>query len=242
MSIRNLDRILAPRSVVVIGASNRARAVGHLALANMRAAGFAGTLMAVNTHEMEIDGMRVYPDVAALPEAPDLAIIATPPDTVPALIGALALRGCAGAVVITAGFGEGGSAKGEERHKAMLDAAYPTLLRVIGPNCLGLLSPAAGVNASFSHVQALPGSIACFTQSGAVAVALLDWAAARGIGFRYLVSLGDMADVDFGDMLDFVATDPETKAVLLYIKKVSPRRGNSFPPPARRRATSRSSW
>ena len=221
MSIRNLVRILAPRSVVVIGASSRARAVGHLALANMRAAGFAGTLMAVNAHETEIDGMRVFPDVAALPEAPDLAIIATPPDTVPGLIGALALRGCAGAVVITAGFGEGGSAKGEERRQAMLDAARPALLRIVGPNCLGLLSPAAGVNASFSHVQARPGPIACFTQSGAVAVALLDWAAARGIGFRYLVSLGDMADVDFGDMLDFVAADPETKAVLLYVESIT---------------------
>ena len=226
MSIRNLGRILAPRSVAVIGASNRARAVGHLALANMRAAGFAGTLMAVNAHETEIDGLPVFADVAALPEIPDLAIIATPPDTVPGLIGALAARGCAGAVVITAGFGEGtagddGRATGEERRQAMLDAARPALLRIIGPNCLGLLSPAAGVNASFSHVQARPGPIACFTQSGAVAVALLDWAAARGIGFRYLVSLGDMADVDFGDMLDFVAADPETKAVLLYVESIT---------------------
>lgn len=221
MTVRNLDRVFAPRSVAVIGASSRPRAVGHLALANMRAAGFQGALWPVNPHESEIDGLSAYPDIAALPGTPDLAIIATPPDTIPDLIGQLAKRGCAGAVVITAGFGEGGSEAGHRRRQAMLDAARPALLRIIGPNCLGMLAPASGVNASFSHVQATAGPIACFTQSGAIAVALLDWAAARGIGFRYLVSLGDMADVDFGDMLDFVAADPKTKAVLLYVESVT---------------------
>ena len=221
MTIRNLDRVFAPRSVAVIGASGRPRAIGHLALANMRAAGFQGALWPVNPYETEIDGLPAYPDIAALPGTPDLAVIATPPDTIPDIIAHLAKRGCAGAVVITAGFGEGGSEAGQHRRQAMLDAARPALLRIIGPNCLGMLSPAAGVNASFSHVQASAGPIACFTQSGAVAVALLDWAAARGIGFRHLVSLGDMADVDFGDMLDFVAADPGTKAVLLYVESIT---------------------
>jgi len=221
MSIRNLDRLFHPRAVAVIGASARPGAVGHVVLANMRAAGFAGSLMPVNPHESDIDGLRVWPDIAALPENPDLAIIATPPDTVPGLIGQLAARGCAGAVVITAGFGEGGSAAGAQRRQAMLDAAHPALLRIIGPNCLGMVAPSAGVNASFSHVHAKSGPIACFTQSGAVAAALLDWATARDLGFRYLVSLGDTADVDFGDMLDFVASDPETKAILLYIESIA---------------------
>src|SRR5580704_17660023 len=121
MTIRNLDRVLAPRRVAVIGASGRPRAVGHLVLANMRAAGFSGTLMAVNPRETEIDGLRVYPDIAAMPEDPDLAVIATPPDTVPGLIAQLADRGCAGAVVITAGFGEGGLDAGMQRREAMLD-------------------------------------------------------------------------------------------------------------------------
>jgi acetyltransferase len=214
MTIRNLDRVLAPRHVAVIGASNRPRAVGHLVLANMRAAGFSGTLMPVNPHETEIDGLHVYPDIESLSEDPDLAIIATPPDTVPDLIAQLAGRGCAGAVVITSGFGEAGG-------NAMLDAARPALLRIIGPNCLGLVVPGAGVNASFSSVRVRDGGIACFTQSGAVAAALMDWASAHSVGFRYLISLGDMADVDFGDLLDFVATDSDTKAVLLYVESIT---------------------
>ena len=221
MSIRNLDRVLAPRSVAVIGASARPHAVGHLLLANMRAAGFVGPLMPVNPNETVIDGLPAYASVADLPEPPDLAVIATPPDTVPALIAALALRGCAGAVVITAGFGEGGAALGLARRQAMLDAARPALLRIIGPNCLGLVVPGAGVNASFGPVPARDGGIACFTQSGAIAAALMDWGHAHDTGFRYLVSLGDMADVDFGDLLDFAAADPQAHAVLLYVESIT---------------------
>jgi acetyltransferase len=221
MTIRNLDRILAPRRVAIIGASSRPRAVGHLVLANMRAAGFSGTLMPVNPRETEIDGMHAFPDIDALPEDPDLAVIATPPDTVPGLIAQLARRGCAGAVVITAGFGEGGVDAGMQRREAMLDAARPAMLRIIGPNCLGLVAPGVGVNASFSAAPARDGGIACFTQSGAVAAALMDWGYAHSVGFRYLISLGDMADVDFGDLLDYVATDPGTKAVLLYVESVT---------------------
>src|ERR1019366_1349614 len=221
MTIRNLDRVLAPRRVAVIGASGRPRAVGHLVLANMRAAGFSGTLMPVNPRETEIDGLRTFPDVDALPEDPDLAVIATPPDTVPGLIAQLARRGCAGAVVITAGFGEGTAETGMNLRQAMLEAARPAMLRIIGPNCLGLVAPGVGVNATFSASPARDGGIACFTQSGAVAAALMDWGFAHSVGFRYLISLGDMADVDFGDLLDFVATDPGTKAVLLYVESVT---------------------
>ena len=221
MTIRNLDRVLAPRCVAVIGASSRPRAVGRLVVANMRAAGFAGTLMLVNPRETEIDGLPVYPDIASLPMDPDLAVIATPPDTVPALIADLAKRHCAGAVVITAGFGEGGTKAGLQRRQAMLDAARPSLLRIVGPNCLGLVVPGVGLNASFGPVPASEGGIACFTQSGAVAAALMDWGHAHAVGFRYLVSLGDMADVDFGDLLDFAASDPSTKAILLYVESIT---------------------
>ncbi len=221
MTVRNLDRMLAPRRVAVIGASGRARAVGHLVLSNMRAAGFSGLLMGVNPRETEVDGIACYPSVEALPEDPDLAVIATPPDTVPGLIAALARRGCAGAVVITAGFGEGGAEAGLARRRAMLEAARPALLRIVGPNCLGMVVPGAGVNASFGPVPARDGGIACFTQSGAVAAALMDWGHAHNVGFRYLISLGDMADVDFGDLLDYAASDPGTKAVLLYVESVT---------------------
>ena len=221
MTIRNLDRVLAPQHVAVIGASARERAVGHLVLTNMLAAGFAGTLMPVNPRETQIDGLTTYPAIESLPQNPDLAVIATPPDTVPDLIARLGQRGCAGAVVITAGFGEGGAEAGLARRQAMLDAAKPTNLRIIGPNCLGLVVPGAHVNASFGPVPAGEGGIACITQSGAVAAALMDWGHAHGVGFRYLVSLGDMADVDFGDMLDHAATDPGTKAVLLYVESIT---------------------
>jgi acetyltransferase len=221
MTIRNLDRVLAPRRIAVIGASARPRAVGHQVLTNMRAAGFTGTLMPVNPHEAEIDGLKVWRDVASLPEDPDLAVIATPPSTVPGVIADLAARGCAGAVVITAGFGEGGAEDGMRLRHAMLEAARPAMMRIIGPNCLGIVSPAAGVNASFSSMPARDGGIACFTQSGAIASTLMEWAYSNSIGFRYLVSLGDMTDVDFGDMLDFVATDPATRAVLLYVESVT---------------------
>jgi acetyltransferase len=221
MTIRNLDRVLAPRRVAVIGASSRPRAVGHIVLGNMRTAGFAGTLMPVNPREAEIDGLRVWRDVASLPEDPDLAVIATPPDSVPGLIADLAKRGCAGAVVITAGFGEGGTEEGMRLRNAMLDAARPAMMRIIGPNCLGMVAPAAHVNASFSSIPARDGGIACFTQSGAIAATLMDWAYANAVGFRYLVSLGDMTDVDFGDLLDYVATDAATKAVLLYVESVT---------------------
>ena len=238
MTIRNLDRVLAPRSVAVIGASRRERAVGRLVLTNMRAAGFAGRLMPVNPLAAEIDGLEVFPDIESLPEDPDLAVIATPPDTVPDLIARLVKRGCAGAVVISAGVtspgvmspgvmsggmtsaGDGGGMRAH-LHQAMLDAARPGLLRVIGPNCLGLVVPGAHVNASFGPVPVRDGGIACFTQSGAVAAALMDWGHAHAVGFRYVVSLGDMADVDFGDMLDFAATDFGTKAVLLYVESVT---------------------
>src|SRR5476651_1875300 len=122
MTTSNLDRILAPRRIAVIGASSRPQAVGHLVLTNMRAAGFTGTLMPVNPREPEINGLPAFPDIDSLPEDPDVAIIATPPDTVPGLIAKLARRNCAGAVVITAGFGEGDSGSGMELRHAMLEA------------------------------------------------------------------------------------------------------------------------
>jgi acetyltransferase len=221
MTIRNLDRVLAPQSVAVIGASGRDRAVGHLVLTNMIAAGFKGALMPVNPHEAEIEGLPCYPSVEALPVDPDLAVIATPPDTVPDLIAALGKRHCAGAVVITAGFGEGGAEEGQRRRQAILDAARPSLLRIIGPNCLGMVVPGAQVNASFGPVPAKAGGIACFTQSGAVAAALMDWGHAHDVGFRYLISLGDMADVDFGYLLDHAASDGCTRAILLYVESIT---------------------
>jgi len=221
MTIRNLDHLFAPKSVALIGASQRAHSVGAVLAHNLFEAGFAGPIMPVNPHGGAVGGVLAYPDVASLPATPDLAVIATPPPSVPELIGQLGARGCRAAVVITAGFGEGEDTTGRALSQAMLDAARPHLLRIVGPNCLGVAVPGCGLDATFAHVAPQRGSIAFVTQSGAVATAVLDWATARGIGFSHLVSLGDMSDVDFGDMLDYLANRSETHSILLYVEAVT---------------------
>ena len=162
-----------------------------------------------------------YKDVASLPLTPDLAVIATPPDTVPALIAELGQRGTRAAVVLTAGFAEGEAAAGRERAKQLLSAAKPHLLRVVGPNCLGIAVPEIGLNATFAPASLLSGNIAFLTQSGAMATTVLDWALPRHIGFSAIVSMGDMSDVDFGDLLDYFALDEETQAILIYAEAVT---------------------
>ncbi len=217
MSIRNFDKLFRPRSVALIGAGNRPGSVSAVVLRNLRRAGFRGKLLLVNPHHRMLDGMPVYPGIAELPFAPDLAVIATPPATVPGLIAELGARGTKAAVVITAGFGELGQ-QGRALQQAVLDAARPRLLRLVGPNCVGILVPPIGLDASFSHLAPPVGDIAFVSQSGAMITAMLDWAAPRGIGFSHVVSLGDMADVDFGDMLDHLALDGGTRAILLYVE------------------------
>src|SRR6516164_1281459 len=219
MSVRNLDKLFEPRSVALIGATPRPGSVGAIVLRNLRRAGFAGELMLVNPHHSTIDGLPVHPSIASLPQPPDLAVIATPAETAPSLIGELGERGTRGAVIITAGFGEFGE-RGLTLQQAALDAAKPHLLRVVGPNCVGIMVPRLGLDATFSHLAALAGDLAFISQSGAMIAAMLDWAVPRGIGFSHVVSLGDMADVDFGDMLDYLAADQHTLAILLYVEGI----------------------
>ncbi len=221
MTIRNLEALFEPQSVALIGASPRQGSLGQLLARNMRRAGFRGRIDFVHPRAEEIEGQVSYPDVASLPEVPDLAVIATPPDAVAGIIGELGERGTRGAVVITAGFGEGGSAEGVARRQAILDAAQPHLLRIVGPNGVGLVIPRLGLDASFVHLPVADGGLAFVGQSGAVIVGVVDWAQPRGVGFSHLVSMGDMADVDFGDMLDYLARDPGTTAILLYIEAVT---------------------
>ena len=220
MSVRNLDKLFKPRSVALIGATDRAGSIGAVLLHNLQRAGFAGALLPVNPHHQVLDGLPVYPDVGSLPQIPDLAVIATRPNTVPGVVAALGSRGTKAAVVITAGFGELGDA-GRKLQQAILDAAQPHLLRLVGPNCLGIIVPQLGLDASFSHLAPPPGDIALVSQSGAMITAMLDWAAPRKIGFSHVVSLGDMADVDFGDMLDYLAVDVGTRAILLYAEGIT---------------------
>jgi acetyltransferase len=219
MSIRNLEFLFKPKSIALIGASKRDSSVGAVLARNLFSGGFSGTVMPVNPKHREIEGIATYPDVASLPTVPDLAVIATPPTTVPGIISELGERGTKAVVVITAGFGE--VMEGKALQQSLIDAAAPYGIRIIGPNCLGILVPTIGLNASFAHFTPTPGKLAFVAQSGAIVTSVQDWAQARGIGFSHLVSLGDMADVDFGDMLDYLANDWETRAILLYIEAVT---------------------
>jgi acetyltransferase len=214
MSIRNLDDLFDPASVAVIGASTRAGSVGHTVWRNLRSGGFAGPLWPVNNGHAEVQGDKAYARIADLPATPALAVICTPPATVPGLIAELGERGTRAAVVTTAGLSD-------EQRQAMLDTARKYVLRILGPNCLGLLSPPAKLNASFAPDHIAAGPLAFVSQSGALATAMLDWARARGIGFSRVVSLGEGSDVDFGDMIDWLASDSATRAVLLYAESLS---------------------
>jgi acetyltransferase len=214
MTIRNLDRMLAPRSLAFIGASPQAGSLGSIIARNLLRGGFAGPISLVNPRHREIGGLPCAPSVAALSEPPDLAVIATPPSTVPGLIAELGARGTKAAVVISAGI------RGDLR-QAMLDASRPHFLRILGPNCLGLMLPGLGLDASFSHIAPVAGDLALVSQSGALITGIVDWASSRGIGFSHVVSLGDMADIDFGDMLDYLAGDTRSRAILLYMESLT---------------------
>lgn len=220
MSVRNLEALFAPGSVAVIGASNRPQRVGTQVMLNLLRGGFAGPIMPVNPKYQAVGGVLAWPDVASLPVDPELAVICTPPETVPGILAELGERGCRGAVVLTADLDRRRDEGGRTLQQAALDAARPYLLRVLGPNCLGLLVPGIGLNASFAHAPAVPGELAFVSHSGALCTAVLDWARARGIGFSHFVSLGNSADVDLGDVLDYLGSDPGTRAVLLYIESI----------------------
>lgn len=220
MTIRNLDAVFQPASVAIIGASDRVGSLGRVITQNLLA-DFRGPIYLVNPKHSTLFGHEVFDDVSELPAAPDLAVIATPPKTVPGLIKKLVKQGTRGACVITAGLGQENGRHGKSLRQTMLDAAKPGLLRIVGPNCLGLQVPGIGLNASFAHLFPPSGSIAFIAQSGALLTAMLDWAQPKGIGFSHIVSIGEMADVDFGDMLDYLANARETRAILLYVESIT---------------------
>jgi acetyltransferase len=220
MSVRHLDSLFAPRSVAVVGVSDRPGNLGAIVLRNVRAGGFAGPVWAVNRHAAEVDGVPVLPGIDALPEAPGLAVLCTPPDSIPGLVEELGRKGTRAVIVLAAGLQQPLEPGGRSIEQAMLDAARPYVMRILGPNCIGALVPGVGLNASFAPGNAQPGQLAFVTQSGALATAMLDWANLQGIGFSHFVSLGDSADVDFGDLLDYLASDSDTRAILLYVESV----------------------
>ncbi len=220
MSVRNLESLFTPASVAVIGIAERPDNLGMVVWRNLQAGGFKGPVWLVDHRTTSVAGQRTWPDVASLPGTPQLALICTPAAAVPGLIAQLGRKGTRAAVVLSSGLKQPVAPGGGSLEQAALDAARPYLLRILGPNCLGLLVPGVALNASFAPGNALPGTLAFVTQSGALATAMLDWANSRGIGFSHFISMGDSADVDFGDALDYLASDPGTRAILMYLESV----------------------
>lgn len=211
MTIRNLNFFFTPTSIALIGADRSPGTLAGVLTANLRGGGFKGEVFAVDTSA----------DIAGLPQTPELAVIASPPETVPQLIAELGKRGTKAVLVVSSGFSHSNDANSQSLRNAMLAAARPYLLRIIGTTSLGMMVPKIGLNASTSHIQPLAGNLAFVSQSGAVLTTVLDWATSRKIGFSHCVSLGDMTDVDCGDMLDYLANDYQTHAILLYIETIT---------------------
>lgn len=233
MSQHNINYLLHPGSVAVVGASNRPGSIGLVVTQNLMGGGFAGPILPVNPKEKEIAGQRVYGSVASLPDTPEMAVVCTPPATVPNIIQELGARGTKVAVVITAGLASIKDASGQSLQTQILQSARASRMRILGPNCLGVLSAGSQLNASFTHLNILPGKIAFIAQSGALCASVLDWAGANKVGFSHLVSLGDLGDIDFGDMLDYLGSDAQTDAILLYIETIGAGRAREFMSAAR---------
>lgn len=214
-----LTSLFEPRSVAIVGATEKAGKVGEVLVSNMLAAGYQGELLAVNPKYRSIRGIPSFPSVAALPHPVDLVVVATPAATVPGIITQCGAAGVRAAVVITAGFSETGP-QGVRLERELIELAHRHGVRMIGPNCLGILRPKIGLNATFARGGGLPGSLALVSQSGAVCTAMLDWAAVNGIGFSSVVSLGGSVDLDFGEIIDYLAADADTEHILLYIEGV----------------------
>jgi acetyltransferase len=216
MSSYRLSELFSPRAVAVAGASPKPHSVGGSIVRNLIAGGFAGPISIVHPRRESIDGLPAFASIAELPEAPDVIVLATPAVTIPELVHEAGARDIKSAIIITAGLGRGPGSLAEATDKA----ARKFGIRLIGPNCLGILAPAAKFNASFASRMPKPGDLALISQSGAVAAGMVEWAARRTLGFSAIASIGDQLDVDFADLLDFFAMDGRTRAILLYVESI----------------------
>jgi acetyltransferase len=216
MSTYRLSNLLEPRSVALVGASPRRGSVGHAIVRNIREARFKGEFGVVNPHHRDIDGIATVSGLAKLPFVPELVIITAPAGAVPGIIDEAGKLGTAGALIITAGLGHGTGSLSDAAERAARNHG----MRLIGPNCLGIMMPNAALNASFAAHMPLPGNLALISQSGAIAAGMVDWAAQRSVGFSGIVSIGDQLDVDIADLLDFFALDGRTRAILLYVEAI----------------------
>jgi acetyltransferase len=214
-----LDALFLPDSVAVIGATERPGAVGRTVLENLRHPSFQGKVYAVNSRHSEICGLKAYPNIGGIPEQVDLAVVATPAPTVPHIISECVDAGVKAAVVISAGFRERGP-QGVELERQIQEQLRRGAMRLIGPNCLGIMNPTVGLNATFAKDAPRPGNVAFLSQSGALLTAILDWGQQEQVGFSAIVSTGSMLDVGWGDLIYHFGDDPHTHSILLYMESV----------------------
>jgi acetyltransferase len=220
MSVKSVEQLLNPQSIAVIGASNQPNRPGNAVMRNLLQGQYDGPIMPVTPHYKSVNGVLAYRSIDELPMVPDLAIICTRATRVPAIILQLGRKGTRNAIVIAAGLDNLFTAQGTNLQEQMLAIAKEWGVRILGPDSLGIIIPELGLNASYAHINALPGKIAVVSQSSAVCVALLDWARRRRIGFSRFISLGEGVDIDFDEILDFLGRDPQTSAILLYIDAI----------------------
>ncbi|HTH18230.1 MAG TPA: CoA-binding protein, partial [Magnetospirillum sp.] len=224
MSVRNLKALFRPQSVAVIGATATPKMPGSVVMKNLLQANFAGPIIPVTADHQSVAGVLAYPDVYSLPIVPDLAVICTPAATVPGIIKALGEKGTRAACIMCPGL----DYEHDESGRSLLDVAMaeakPYGLRLLGPNSMGILVPGIGLNASMAPEDALKGKIAFVSQSGALCTAVLDWACTKGIGFSHFIHTGEGADISIGDILDYLGSDPYTRAILVYVETLRGRR------------------
>ncbi len=216
----NLDKVFNPKSVAIIGASDEEGSVGYAIVKNFTTFGYAGKVYYVNIRKPEILGVKTYPSVEQIPEPVDLAMIATPAKTVPAVVEQCGKAGVKGVIIVSAGFKETGP-EGKALEDKILENARKYGVRVVGPNCIGIIRPRINLNATFVDKMPKPGKVAFLSQSGALGSAILDWAIHQNIGFSNFVSVGSMLDVDFGDLIDYFGSDPQTKSILMYVEGIT---------------------
>ena len=214
-----LNAIFEPRSVAVIGASESAGSVGRTVLWNLISSPFGGTVYPVNPKRPSVLGVKAYPDLASIPGEVELAVISTPAATVPGIMAECVEKGVSGAIVISAGFKETGP-EGVELERQVLEQARRGGIRVVGPNCLGIMRPPSGLNATFASGIARPGSVGFISQSGALLTAVLDWSKRENVGFSAFASLGSMLDVGWGDMIYYLGDDPHTRSIVIYMETI----------------------
>jgi len=221
VSIRNLDKIFEPHRVAVIGASDAPTSVGYTVLRNLVGSGFRGVVYPVNPKRESVQGIQAYKDIPSLPHAPDMAVICTPAGSVPALVRQCGEAGTRGVVIISAGFREIGPEGRRLEEQVRQEQRKFDGMRILGPNCLGLIVPGISLNASFAAATPAKGHIGFISQSGALCTSVLDWALDEGIGFSYFVSVGNMLDVSMGDLIDYFGSATETRSIILYIESIS---------------------